>query len=54
MPEQWSEEEEIGLEPIESEEEDADSGPSHYDLTTYPADFTLEVLNQKWVLAVSI
>jgi hypothetical protein len=38
----------IDLEEIESEEEDYDSAPAEYDVATYPADFTLEVLNDKW------
>jgi uncharacterized protein with ParB-like and HNH nuclease domain len=38
----------IELEEIESEAEDYDSGPAEYDVATYPADFTLEVLNDKW------
>jgi len=40
--------EDIDLEEIESEAEDYDSGPAEYDVATYPADFTLEVLNDKW------
>jgi len=40
--------EDIEVEEIESEEEDYDSAPAEYDVATYPADFTLEVLNDKW------
>lgn len=40
--------EDVELEEIESEEEDYDSAPAEYDVATYPADFTLEVLNDKW------
>jgi hypothetical protein len=40
--------EDIDLEPVESEEEDYESAPAEYDVATYPADFTLEVLNDKW------
>lgn len=35
-------------EPITSEEEDYESAPADYEISTYPADFTLEVLHQKW------
>lgn len=38
----------IELENIESEEQDYESGPADYQIATYPADFTLEVLHQKW------
>jgi hypothetical protein len=40
--------EDIELEDIESELEDYESGPAEYDINTYPADFTLEVLYEKW------
>jgi hypothetical protein len=40
---------EIELEKIESEEEDSATGRTRYELFTYPADFTLEVLNQKYL-----
>jgi uncharacterized protein with ParB-like and HNH nuclease domain len=40
--------EDIELEEIESEEDDYESAPAEYDVSTYPADFTLEVLNDKW------
>jgi len=43
-----SQPEDIELEEIESEEEDYESAPAEYDVATYPADFTLEVLNDKW------
>ncbi len=38
----------IELEEIESESEDYESGPAEYDIATFPADFTLEVLYEKW------
>ncbi len=38
----------IELEPVTSEDEDYTSAPADYQITTYPADFTLEVLHQKW------
>lgn len=38
----------IDLEEIGSEEEDYESAPAEYEIATYPADFTLEVLNDKW------
>ncbi|MEW6350356.1 MAG: DUF262 domain-containing protein [Thermodesulfobacteriota bacterium] len=40
--------EDIDLEPVVSEDEDYESSPPQYDILTYPADFTLEVLHQKW------
>lgn len=36
------------IEPIQSELEDEQSVPMEYDITSYPADFTLEVLYKKW------
>ena len=36
------------LEPVTSEDEDYASSPPDYKITTYPADFTLEGLHQKW------
>lgn len=39
---------ELDLENLGSEEEDYDSVPAEYQITTYPADFTLEVLYNKW------
>lgn len=36
------------FERIRSEEEDADSTRTDFEITTYPADYTLEVLFQKW------
>jgi len=36
------------LEPITSEDEDYESAPPDYQISTYPADFTLEVLHHKW------
>ncbi|MGH8655377.1 MAG: DUF262 domain-containing protein, partial [Gammaproteobacteria bacterium] len=38
----------LDLEPITSEDEDYESAPPDYQISTYPADFTLEVLHQKW------
>ena len=38
----------LDLEPITSEDEDYDSAPPDYQIATYPADYTLEVLHQKW------
>jgi hypothetical protein len=38
----------IEFERITSEEEDYESAPSIYEINTYPADFTLEVLHKKW------
>lgn len=38
----------IELEPITSEDEDYESAPPDYRISTYPADFTLEVLYSKW------
>jgi hypothetical protein len=38
----------IELEPIKGELEDEESSPPEYNLSTYPADFTLEILHQKW------
>ena len=38
----------IEFERIPSEEEDYESAPPDYEINTYPADFTLEVLHQKW------
>lgn len=40
--------EDVDLEDIPSEVEDDVSSPPAYQITTYPADFTLEVLWQKW------
>ena len=39
----------LDLEPVTSEDEDYTSAPSDYEILTYPADFTLEVLHQKWL-----
>ena len=39
---------EVELESIRSEDEDYDSSPPEYRIINYPADFTLEVLHQKW------
>ena len=38
----------LDLEPITSEDEDYESAPPVYRIATYPADYTLEVLHQKW------
>src|SRR5947209_7044979 len=38
----------IELEKIESEEQDRDYSPPSYDIVTYPADYTLQVLVDKW------
>ena len=38
----------IDLESILSEDEDYESSPAEYEISTYPADFTLEVLWSKW------
>ena len=38
----------LELEPITSEDEDYESAPPEYEISTYPADFTLEVLYLKW------
>ena len=38
----------LDLELIVSEEEDYESAPPNYRIATYPADYTLEVLYQKW------
>jgi len=38
----------VEIEEIDSEEEDYESGPAEYDIATFPADFTIEVLNDKW------
>jgi len=40
--------EDIDFERIRSEDEDYESAPPTYEINTYPADFTLEVLHQKW------
>ena len=41
-------ESDLDLEPVTSEDEDYASVPVEYRISTYPADFTLEVLHQKW------
>ena len=38
----------LEFEPITSEDEDYDSAPPDYQIATYPADYTLEVLYLKW------
>ena len=38
----------LELEPVDSEKEDYESAPPDYQIITYPADYTLEVLHQMW------
>ena len=38
----------VELEPVTSEDEDYNSAPPAYQITTYPADFTLQVLYDQW------
>jgi hypothetical protein len=38
----------LELEPVTSEDQDYESAPPDYLISSYPADFTLEVLHQKW------
>ena len=38
----------LELEPVDSEREDYESVPPDYQIVTYPADYTLEVLHQMW------
>ena len=38
----------LDLEPVASEDEDYSSSPADYQITTYPADFSLESLRRKW------
>jgi uncharacterized protein with ParB-like and HNH nuclease domain len=38
----------VQIEPIDSEVEDSESTPVEFEIATYPADYTLEVLFQKW------
>ena len=38
----------LELESVDSEEKDNESAPPDYQIATYPADYTLEVLHQKW------
>jgi hypothetical protein len=40
--------EDIELESITSEDEDYESSPPEYQISTFPADYTLEVLHTKW------
>lgn len=40
--------EDLELERVTSEDEDYQSAPAEYTIAAYPADFTLEVLHQKW------
>ena len=46
--EEPSDKEQIEIEKIESEEDDYISSPPDYEISTYPADFTLEGLHAKW------
>ncbi len=39
----------LELEPVTSEGDDYTSAPADYQISAYPADFTLEVLHQKWL-----
>ena len=39
----------LELESVDSEDEDYESAPATYEINVYPADFTLEVLHQKWL-----
>lgn len=41
---------EIKIEPVESEILDEESTPAEFEIATYPADFTLEILHQKLLL----
>ena len=43
-----SQEEIIDIEHVESETADEESTPIEFEITTFPADFTLEVLHKKW------
>ena len=38
----------VEVEPLQSEVDDYESSPAEYEISTYPADFTLEVLWSKW------
>ncbi|MGD0422491.1 MAG: DUF262 domain-containing protein [Candidatus Bathyarchaeia archaeon] len=38
----------VEIEPLESETTDEESTPVEFEINTFPADFTLEVLHQKW------
>lgn len=40
--------EELQVETDETEEQDNELTPLHYDISIYPSDFTLEVLHKKW------
>jgi uncharacterized protein with ParB-like and HNH nuclease domain len=50
MTEEYEEiiKDDLQLEKVESELKDEDTTPLNYDIAIYPADFTLEVLYQKW------
>ena len=39
----------LDLEPVTSEGEDYTSAPADYKISTYPADFSLEILHRKWL-----
>jgi uncharacterized protein with ParB-like and HNH nuclease domain len=38
----------VQIEPVQSEIEDSESTPVEFEIATYPADYTLEVLHKKW------
>lgn len=42
------EKDDLDIESVPSEEEDYESSPAEYEISTYPADYTLEVLHEKW------
>jgi uncharacterized protein with ParB-like and HNH nuclease domain len=45
---EYKPEEQLELERVDSEVEDEESAPAEYEIASYPADFTLEVLWEKW------
>ncbi len=48
MPSDTQQDVGLEIERLESEDRDRESTPPNYQIATYPADFTLEVLHQKW------
>ena len=48
MPSATQQDTNLEIENLESEDQDRESTPPNYQIATYPADFTLEVLHQKW------
>ena len=51
-PARWSvrmAKDEIDIAPVKSEEEDSETALRPFEILTYPADFTLEILVAKWV-----